>query len=543
MSAYEPSGVFKIIKEGDPRLKVDIYLRKSRADEELEKTIGQGETLARHRAALLRLAKERNYTIVNIHEELVSGEELYFRPAMLEVLKDVENRLIEGILVMDIQRFGRGDTEEQGYILKKFKAANIKIITPGKIYDLSNEFDEDYLEFEAFMGRKEYKMITRRMQGGRIRSVEEGNYIATLPPYGYDILRVDKKTRTLTINEEQAKVVRMIFDLYVNHGMGYGSIAKYLNELGIKPYSSIRKLNNQEYSGKWDGSMIGAILKRQIYVGNVVWKAKKIKKSKTPGKKKDVKLRPKSQWVICKGKHPPIIDPETFEKAQAILAGKYHPPYQVIRGLANPLAGLVVCGICGAKMQRRPYVKTEPFLICSNKCGIKSNRFSSVEKAVIEELKKYLHTLEIKLEAGPQKPFNDEIALLTQNLNELKNELKTLETQHLKTFDLLEQGIYDVATFKARSELLSNKITEVKNAIKTCEAKIQSLNNANDNLNNTITQIKNVIDIYPTLDEPKDKNMLLKGILEKVEYYKEKDWGSDEFRLKLYPKTSFNSRL
>jgi len=164
-------------------LKVCIYLRKSRADEELERTLGQGETLSRHRTALLRHAGEKGYNIVKVYEELVSGEELFFRPAMLELLKEVEKKTYDAVLVMDIQRLGRGDMEEQRIILKTFKNSKTKIITPEKIYNLSNEFDEEYSEFEAFMSRKEYRMITRRMQGGRIRSVQEGNYLGARPPY------------------------------------------------------------------------------------------------------------------------------------------------------------------------------------------------------------------------------------------------------------------------------------------------------------------------------------------------------------------------
>jgi DNA invertase Pin-like site-specific DNA recombinase len=92
---------------------------------------------------------------------------------MLELLKEVEKKTYDAVLVMDIQRVGRGDMEEQGIILKTFKNSKTKIITPEKIYNLSNEFDEEYSEFEAFMSRKEYRMITRRMQGGRIRSVQK----------------------------------------------------------------------------------------------------------------------------------------------------------------------------------------------------------------------------------------------------------------------------------------------------------------------------------------------------------------------------------
>lgn len=135
--------------------RICIYLRKSRADEELEKSIGEHETLSKHKKALLKFAKDKNLNIVEIKEEIVSGESLFFRPKMLELLKEVEDKTYTGVLVMDMQRLGRGDMKEQGVILETFKNSNTKIITPVKTYDLNNDFDEDFSEFEAFMSRKE----------------------------------------------------------------------------------------------------------------------------------------------------------------------------------------------------------------------------------------------------------------------------------------------------------------------------------------------------------------------------------------------------
>lgn len=159
---------------------VALYLRKSRADEDAERR-GEGETLAKHKTALLKLAKQLKLNIIRIREEIVSGETLVHRPEMLQLLKEVESGEYDAVLVMDIDRFGRGNMQEQGLILETFRSSKTKIITPRKTYDLMDEFDEEYSEFEAFMARKELKIITRRMQGGRKRTAEEGNFIGTRP--------------------------------------------------------------------------------------------------------------------------------------------------------------------------------------------------------------------------------------------------------------------------------------------------------------------------------------------------------------------------
>lgn len=214
---------------------VAIYLRKSRA-EELTDTVE--ETLRRHHEILTEYAVKNDLNVVRTYEEVVSGESLYARPKMMELLSDVEQGKYEAVLCMDIDRLGRGTMSDQGIILETFKAADTKIITPRKVYDLNNELDEEYTEFETFMARRELKLIKRRMQRGVRKSIEEGGYLANAP-YGYRNVMVNKRP-TLEINEEEAKFVRLMFDLYVNKGMGCQVIADTVNAMGAKPHRSDR---------------------------------------------------------------------------------------------------------------------------------------------------------------------------------------------------------------------------------------------------------------------------------------------------------------
>lgn len=517
------------IKQADKTksmLRIAIYLRKSRADEEAERELGKGETLARHRKALLRFAKEKNLNIVRIFEELVSGEELFFRPKMLELLKEVEQGLYDAVLVMDVYRLGRGDQEEQGLILKAFKKSRTKIITPNKTFDLDNEFDEDYLEFEGFMSRKQYKVINKGMQGGRIRSVQEGNYIATRPPYGYLIEDLGKKGRILIPHPDQADVVKMIFNWYVNKHMGFAKIADGLNRLGIKSYTG----------GLWERTSLSSLLKNQVYIGKLVWKKKCIRKSKTPGKKKDAYTRDKSDWIIADGKHQAIIDVETFNKAQEILQGKYHVPYQIENGMVNPLAGLVVCGICGAKMKRRPYADKEAHLICEKKCGIKSNKFVSVESSVLSMLSEYMNDLELKSKTMDTNDATHEIRALNANLTSLENEIDVLQKQRLKLHDLLEQGVYSVEVFVERNNIIADKIEAAEKAIKTTNAALAAKNENSKSIEEFLNEVRYVVEMYDRVDDVEKKNALLKSVLDKIIYVKEKTWKSDNFQIRLSPK-------
>jgi len=495
-------------------MKIALYLRKSRADEELEKQ-GQGETLSKHRKALLKFAKERQYDIVEIKEEIVSGESLFHRPKMLELLREVESRLYEGVLVMDMQRLGRGDMQDQGLILKTFKDSSTKIITPQKTYDLANEWDEEYSEFEAFMSRKELKMINRRMQGGRIRSVEDGNYLGTNPPLGYDIAYIGR-ARTLKANTK-ADIVKMIFDMYVS-GKGSGMVAAELNALGYR--SATGKL--------FERTSICFIIKNLVYIGKLTWRKKESKKSTIEGKRRDVKTRDKKDWIIVNGKHEGLVEESVFYAAQEIINGKYHVPYKFANGMANPLAGIVICGICGSKMVLRKYSEGNSHIICTKKCGCTSSRFDYVEKAILDGLQEYYNELKINIKDTPKK---SNIKMYEKQIDVLSRELELLNNQKLKLFDLLEQGVYDNKTFLERSNNVMERIDDASGQIESLKLIISKEKNFKD----LTKEIKSLLDGYDKASIEL-KNKLLKEVLLKVEYKKEKPQRDDNFVIKLSPR-------
>ena len=166
-----------------------IYLRKSRADDTSEPL---EVTLQRHRQMLEKYMQQHDIAVQDedVFEEVVSGDSLYARPQMLRLLEAVEAGTYTGVLCVDIQRLGRGSMQDQGMILDAFKWSDTKIITPAKVYDLSDDIDETYTEFESFMGRQEYKLIKKRLRRGLNATIENGGYIANAP-YGYDKTKYD----------------------------------------------------------------------------------------------------------------------------------------------------------------------------------------------------------------------------------------------------------------------------------------------------------------------------------------------------------------
>ena len=506
--------------------RVAIYLRKSRADIEAEQR-GEGETLAKHKKALLKYAQQNNLNIVRIREEIVSGESLAHRPQMIELLKEVENGEYDAVLCMDMDRLGRGNMQEQGLILETFRQSETKIITPRKTYDLTDEFDEEYTEFETFMARRELKLITRRMQGGRVRSVEEGNYIGTRPPYGYIIKETDNG-RTLEPHPDQAPVVKLIFDLYTEKGMGANKIAHELNRLGYTTYTGI----------EWKSSSVLNIIKNAVYAGRIQWRKKETVKSTEPGKRCDVRTRPRDEWIDVKGKHEPLVSMTTYKKAQDILKRKYHVPYQLESGITNPLAGLIKCDMCGSSMVLRPYTTQQPHLKCYNQlCQNKSTRFAYVEDRVIRQLEIWLH--DYKLRWDKYKPERKEESILDIKQTALKNlqrELKELEKQKERLHDFLERGIYDEETYLERSQNLAERIENTHKAIKDTKTEIDTEKRREKAQKDIIPTVERVLDVYKLTDDPAEKNRLLKTVLSYATYRKEKTQRGDDFTLVLYPK-------
>ena len=210
-----------------------MYLRKSRMDTDYEE-ISITETLSRHRITLEKLCKSKRLHVDEVLEEVVSGESLTARPQMMRLLEMVSTGAYAGVVCMDIERLSRGSSMESGYIMQILQVNGCKIVTPGKIYDLQNESDEQFTDMKFMFSRYELKTITKRLGRGRNQSASEGKFMGSMAPYGYRAYKLPgEKGNSLMVIPEEASVVRMIFGMYGLQGMGYNAIAYRLNDMHI----------------------------------------------------------------------------------------------------------------------------------------------------------------------------------------------------------------------------------------------------------------------------------------------------------------------
>lgn len=519
-----------------------MYLRKSRADMEAE-THGEGETLARHEKILSALAEKLNLNVLQIYREIVSGETISARPVMQRLLKEVAQGIWDGVLVMEIERLARGDTIDQGIVAQTFKFSGTKIITPIKIFDPCNEYDEEYFEFGLFMSRREYKTINRRLQRGRLASVKEGKYVGNKTPYGYLRKKLEnEKGFTLAPDPEKAPILKMIFHLYAYgdsmpdgqiQTMGVSRIVRKLNMLKISP----------TIGDAWTNATIQQMLRNPVYHGKIRWNGRPLKKKFVNGQM--VKERPRAKpedWVLCEGLHEALVDDKTWEIVQNRIARHESHPAPKNMQTKNPLAGLIICGKCGRRMVRRPYtnrIYADTIMCPVTSCDNISSALDLVENRVLEALTSWLRQYKLNYKSDHPARINP-ATLSEQALASLQNDLEKLQAQRDKIYSLLEQGIYTTEVFLQRSSAVNSKIEEEKESIKKLQSELQTAKLAVQDREKIIPRAEQVLAEYSKAQTAAEKNELLKSMIEKVVYTKTVNgrWQGkpDDFELILYPK-------
>lgn len=480
-----------------------IYLRKSRSDSPLE-TVEQ--VLEKHERQLQDFAEKMfgaNIPEENIFREVVSGETIADRPEMKKVLERIESKNVKGVIVIEPQRLSRGDLVDCGNIIRAFKYTDTKILTPPKTYDLSDRFDEKFFKDELMRGSEFLEYTKEILNRGRLASVADGWYIGSIAPYGYDKIKVrhgHQDRPTLKINEKEANVVKIIFDMYANQNIAPHTIALKLEEMGVKP----RKAKF------FTGPSIKDILRNPHYTGKVVWNRFKTETNYVDGEIQ--KSRPThDDFLIFEGRHPAIIDDELWQRAQERIG--QNPKVPGKRELTNPLAGLLFCQ-CGYSMSRRTYKeRSEPRYLCreQSRCKTRSASAEIVMGAVIQGLKLHLEDFEIKLESGA----GDSEKLQTERLENIQKELEELNVQQEKLYDFLERGIYTEEKFVERNKKLADRREELR----TSYNKIKSTLPGAVNYEDKVIKLSSAIDILQKPDvSAKIKNDFLKEIIEKIVY-------------------------
>lgn len=484
-----------------------VYLRKSRMEEGME----TDEVLRRHRESLAECAQRHGLYVEEWYPEVISGESLYARPQMLRLLEDVEAGRFDAVLCMDLDRLSRGRMKDQGIILDAFRDSGTKIVTPDKVYDLSDEIDDELAEFKTFMSRREYKIITKRLRRGLKRSIQDGCYVANAP-YGYRKVVVDRKP-TLEIYEPEAQYVRLMYKLYAE-GYGCVAIAGQINAMGARPHRT----------DAFGRSSVAAILRNPAYIGKIVWDQKTHIRKNTQGNAKHITIyNPREKWTITDGLHPAIVDKELYDKVQDIMAKRYRPSKQD-GTVKSPLAGLVYCSNCGGHMQRSVQ-KTVPYLLCPRKGCCAGAKYELVERRVLQYLEDALEQLRVAQpeEAPDIKPMEDALAAVTK-------ELSAAMRQKARLHELLEMGEYDLPTYRERMAAVKGKVEDLERRQADLSRRLEAARGTDYAAQ--ARQIEAVLAVYSTADAA-GRNALLHTVIDRIDYSKLKKTAQNDFELSI----------
>lgn len=498
-----------------------MYLRKSRADDPLKSV---EEIVGNHEKSIDEWC-ERNLSGLippeNRYKEIVSGgDSIADRPMFQKVLQLIESPKIKAVIVKEVSRLGRPDTMEIGRISKTFRFTETLAIAvePMRVFNLADKYERDMFEEELKRSAYYLDYSKQIMQAGIHISVKSGNYVASIPPYGYErtTIVVDKnKCPTLKIKEDEADVVRMIFDMYVNQNMGTQVVAKRLNELNLKT----RK------NRPWTHDSIRTVIENVHYIGKIRWNKRKVKTVVDNGEFRKTRPKNSDDCFIVEGKHEAIISEELFYAAQEKRKKAHRTP--VDKELKNPLASLMFC-TCGRAVAYRTLkdkVKktvTEPFYLCSAQgmlCDSGSCHASEIIDFVADVLQKKIK--EFKVEANNK---NDELlSLHDKQIAKLEKTLSDLDArEEAMWLSQVDTDVNNRMPSHIFKKLMSNLQTERE------ETK-QALEHAYKTRPTPIDYQKKIITFQNALDallddnvSASEKNFLLKKCIDRIEYHRDK---------------------
>ncbi len=517
------------------------YLRKSRQDEERERKTGE-DTLHEQKQLMDRVLEAYGVPY-DQKPEIGSGDKISSRPVFQSIIEDLRAGKYDAIAVKEISRMGRGSYTDMGIIYDLLVDKRIFIITPWKIYDPRNPADLRQIRFELFMSREEFETTRERLTGGRYNAAIEGKWVAGKAPFGYTY---NPNTKRLEINEDEAETVRMIFDFYVNgiivngkrRDVSFRALATYLKRIGIKTMRG---------HDEWRPVQVKQVLSNDRYIGTI--------RFRTTMRRADGKQvpRPEEDHIVVENAHEPIIDRETWDRAQAKMNNRSRTPRSRLDFEPCELAGLCVCKKCGRKMVRQSstqhYRKVDgsvskyekEFLWCTMS-GCNFVKYRNIEEDLLEVLK-YFRDLDDEVmreqlaevitadnnKRGPTK--EDMLQHIEMRRDDLKRRMKFI-------YEKYEAGIYTDEMFLERKAEVDRELQELEQ-IKVEGDEPETIEEIDPEL--VRKNLSTVLDAYMQATHKSDRNRILRAVFDHVVVdVIEKGRGRREAKHVIYPVLKFD---
>ena len=404
------------------------------------------------------------------------------RPRYQALIRDIESGKINCIIFKDNSRLGRNYPELGRLMEDYFPQKGVRVISVlnnldsvkdprgycSAIVSFSNIVNDDYI-----------RQLSIKIKCTLTMKRERGEFIGNYAPFGYQKDPADR--HRLVVDEEQAEIVRKIFDWYED-GMSAGSIAKRLNAMQIMTpgdfkirdgcKSFITHDRNSSKLHTWTTTTIATILKNEVYIGNMV----QGKHKSVSYRSKKMMLTDESEWTVVEGTHAPIISDEQF----AIIHERFARRTRISPGKTHvyPLSGLVSCGACGHRMNRvvsQGYARYRCITrtYAPDKCQCPSIKEEYLEDLILQTLQSLIARLvDVKAvidAARKSKTTNSAKNEYMLALNKAKREQERLQDAQFHLYDDLQSGLIPKTQY-----LQFQKRYETEIAAQ--EAKIEHLN-------------------------------------------------------------------
>lgn len=499
-----------------------IYLRKSRQDDPNETV---EEVLSRHEVQLQDFAMRTWGAKIpegNIYREVVSGETIDDRPEIKKVIDRVQDPKIKAVLVIECSRLTRGDMLDLGTMVHILRYTSTYCITLDRFYNLEDKHHRRAFEDELKRGTEYLEYTKEILMRGRRLSASQGYWVISSAPYGYDRERQKNRKYILVPNQDAANV-RMIFEWFAE-GVSKYEIANRLLEAGAKPL--------RRNTAKWSITTIEWLLRNDVYIGIVRFgETKEIRVYEDGKLKKKRVAAPESEHIVAKGLHEPIIPLDLWERVQKRRGNCARTNSN--HELANPLAGLLVCKKCGYMMRTsgKSAGQHKRRVVCtiSPQCTTKSIDFEELLEAFQKALYANIAAVEEKVKVGAESSREAKEAQLAA----LEAHMQKLQDQEENQYDLLEKKEYTPEVFNRRHGKLVKEMEAVQKAIETARATMPEVIDYED----ALIRLHAAVDAMANPDiSALEKNMILKAIVDRIEYTREKGKVNNPFELDVFLK-------
>ncbi|MGG3924889.1 recombinase family protein [Metabacillus fastidiosus] len=424
----------------------------------------------------------------------ISGTVLLDRVAMQLILEKARRREIKMVLFKSIHRLAR-DMRDSLEIKEVLLAHGVRVVTIEEGYDSLYEGKND-MKFEMFsMFAAQYpKTLSVSISAALAAKVRRGEHIGGRMPYGYR-----SKDKKLEIYEEEAKVIRMIYDLYNNQGYGFKRVTYTLNE-------ELRKGNilGPHLKDKWQVTTVQRILRNPTYCG--VFVLNRYTKIKVGGRKKQIE-NPPEKWQTFKDHHPAIISIEEFTKAN----NKEFTSKKIKITPWNEFRGILKCSECKSNMvivqsykKKKDGTRTEwKYLKCSayrrgGEYGCVNHtpiQYEDFREFALTHLKDKGKSISVDLGSSFYEKKKNEI-------KQLQKEIINIEEKNRNLIDLyLEDKLITKAEFQVKRKEYEQSIQEMQDRVfmfqqdEEMQIDINSIQEAFKQLENTDEDLKHVFEV------------------------------------------------